>query len=237
MLFAIVPAFTSLTLLLNLLNVDESILYKYIYEFLPTESSNDLVEFLSYSPSVGAGISIIVTFIVSLFVISRGIVVFIDISSSLYKYKNNMNIIRKGLYSFFVSLGLVISLFVIVLLDVVLSSVLSDYDRVFSFLKYLLIFVVMSFILLILYMIGLDKNMKKKHTVLGSLCASFGITLLLFLFNIYTVYLVDYSSTYGPLSWLIVLLVLFRFISMIIYMGLIINVINYKEKRLVNTSR
>ena len=90
---------------------------------------------------------------------------------------------------------------------------------------------------MILYIVGLEKKMKKKHTILGSLCASFGITLLLFLFNIYTVYLVDYNSTYGPLSWLIVLLVLFRLISMIIYLGLIINVLNYKEKRLVNSSR
>ena len=84
MLFALVPAFTSLELMLNLLDVDDSVLFRYIYEFLPESSSNDLVEFLSHSPTFSDGISIVITFTISLFVISRGISIFIDASSDLY---------------------------------------------------------------------------------------------------------------------------------------------------------
>ena len=237
MLFAIVPAFTSLELLLAILNVDDSILFKYIYEFLPSSSSDGLVEFLSHRPTVGDGINIIVTFIISIFVISRGVSIFIDVSSDLYRYKSDLGVIKKSMISFITSLGLIISLFIVILIDVLLSSFLAYYDSVFSFLKYVIVFVVLLLFLSILYIVGVHKKMKKKHVWLGSLCASFGITIMLFLFNIYTVYIVNYDSTYGPLSWLIILLVLFRIISMIIYLGLIINVIVYKEKRLVLTSR
>lgn len=233
MLFAIVPAFTCLELLLNVLNVDNSILFKYIYAFLPDSSSNELVDFLSQTPTIGDGINIIITFIVSMFVISRGLFMFMNVSKTLYAHKDDMNITKKIIYSMFLAVSFIFSLFMIVILDFLLSSFINDYNEVFSLLKYLLIFIVLMFSLTLLYHLGSNKRVKLKNSYLGALIASLGITLSLFLFNIYTVYLVNYNSTYGPLSWLIILLVLFRIISTFIYVGLIINVINYKEKRLV----
>lgn len=237
MLFALVPAFTILVLLLNILNLDIEVLYKYIYAFLPDGSSSSLIEFLSSTPNFGDGISIVITLIISLFVISRGILVFMNVSNTLYKHNNDINVVKKTIFSLISAITIMLSLVGIIVTDVLLSHVIVDYDDVFSFLKYLIIFILLCLGLTILYFLGSDKKIKIKHSFLGALCASFGIVIVVFLFNIYTAYLVNYESTYGPLSWLIVLLVLFRIISTFIYLGLIINVINYKEKRLVNTSR
>jgi len=237
MLFALVPAFSILVLLLNIFNVDVNILYKYIYAFLPDSSSSDLVSFLSATPSLGDGISIIITFIISLFVISRGILVFMNVINTLYKHNNDISIAKKTMLSVISSITIMICLMGVVIIDLLLSHIIADYDDVFSFLKYFVMFLLLILGLTVLYFLGSDNKIKIKHSFLGALCASFGTTLVIFVFNIYTAYFVNYNSTYGPLSWLIVLLVLFRIISTFIYLGLIINVINYKEKRLVNTSR
>ena len=237
MLFALVPALTSLELLLNVLNLNNDILVKYVYTFLPAESSSELISFLSRSPSLSDGINLIITFFISMYLISRGIFVFMNVSRTLYNHKDNMSVIKKLSYSFFLALFFIVSLFLIILVDVVLTMLIDGYNELFSILEYLLIFLVLCLCLSFIYFFGSNRRIKIKESYLGSLVASLGITLSIFIFNLYTQYVVNYNNTYGPLSWIIILLVLFRLISTFIYVGLIINVVNYKEKRLVNTSR
>ena len=162
---------------------------------------------------------------------------FMNVSRTLYNHKDNMSFVKKLLYSFFLALLFVISLFLVIVVDIVLTLFVSGYNELFSVLEYLLIFMVLFFCLSFIYYYGSNRRVKLKEVYLGTLVASFGITLSIFVFNLYTQYVVNYNNTYGPLSWIIVLLVLFRIISTFIYIGLIINVVYYKEKRLVHTSR
>ena len=217
LIMSIIPICSLIAFFASLLNVDLSVIEEVLQKYLTPEFASVVVGSLNSSHIT---LSSIVVLCMSLFVVSRGINQLYGISKNLFPSAHERNIIVEQILmivrtvAVFVLLLLIISLLTI--LPVV--SYFLDLSGIFM-LEDLYLFLVFFVILFLLYKIIPDVHVHVFDIVKGAAVASLLMLILLtglqFYFGI-----ADYTSVYGPLASIVVVMISCSLIAEMIFIGM-----------------
>ncbi|MBE6123912.1 MAG: YihY/virulence factor BrkB family protein [Erysipelotrichaceae bacterium] len=225
MIFALVPSLTIMQFFLSLFTIPADFLQNYLRVIFPNNIATSLIDFLSNSNSWENIISLLFNLFVSVIIISNGFNSFINVSNNLYHKKNNF--IKKRLKSLLITIGFIVLLFLFFTLSAVMAYFIGETNvKAFGSVMQIFLEFIMLFILtLLLYSVASDKVLRIKDVWQGALFSAVGITISLSLFGLYSKYLSNFNNSYGPLTWLLILLLLFQLIGLCVYCGLLLNTI------------
>jgi len=174
-------------------------------------------------------ITLIISIIASIYVASRGIECFSRFSNRFYGINDlDIKFVKRKARSILLTFALILMLSIVVvnfaLLSVPFDNVLSEPVRVL--LKYLLMAVVLFLSITFIFKVAPQKKEKLKHVLPGSALCTVAISICLFLYSIYLNFSATrMSSIYGPLTSIIILLLIAFLVSYITFMSFYFNIL------------
>lgn len=240
--FAFVLSFIPLLSLIGLIAYDLSISIDILRVFLsnvfPGQTGEILLQFLNRETIYFNGA--IFTFL-AISISSNGMYSVIRISNILYgdsrdnisiKIKNRI----KSVLMAFLMIGLVIFMFIVLgwgnsimfqlsKIDA-LAKVYDGISFVYRLLKFPLSFFVIYFIIKIIYTLAPNESIKSKTVNMGSLFTTISLIIVTAIYAYYVSFSHRYDILYGSLSNIIILFIWLYFISLVLILGLVINVYN-----------
>lgn len=192
-------------------------------------------------------VTLIISIIASIYVASRGIECFSRFSNRFYGIDDlDLKFIKRKARSILLTFALILMLSIIVvnfaLLSVPFNNVLSEPIR--FLLKYLSMVVVLFLSITFIFKVAPQKKEKLKHVLPGSALCTVAISLCLFLYSIYLKYASNrMSSIYGPLTSIIILLLIAFLVSYITFISFYFNILlgelrkdkKIEQEKLLNT--
>ena len=213
LLLTIAPALIVFVASFQWLNIDVNQLIHLLSQIMPVELISPFIDFLLNKSSASVWVSMI-SMGVSLFLASRCIYSFLLIAVSVEKVDYPKWSIR--IYSVFE--------FVLIYLYVIGCVMLTSYLGRISFIYVpLLYFSAALFGFYVFYHLCTFKDRGKSYGFIGALFSTIAIYLVGLLFFQIVYHFTNYDSIYGPLASLMVLFLSVLVISMIIYMGYVLN--------------
>lgn len=217
LIMSIFPICSLLSYLASFFDVDLTLFTKILEKFLTPEFSGAVVNAIT-STNVSATSLIVIA--ISVFVVSRGINQLYGVSKNMFPPEHNRKtlleqvfVILKTLLVFIIILLIIafLTFFPIVLSIIELNHNLL-YDESILFLCFFVMFV-------LLYKIIPDVHVHFVDVMIGALLASFLSLLLLNGLELYFS-IADYSSVYGPLASIVVIMISCTMIAEVIYIGM-----------------
>lgn len=217
LIMSIIPICSICAFLASIVDVDLSIIQDFLKNYLTPEFSSIIISALK---SREITISSIIAIGISIFVVSRGINQLYGITKSLFPSEHNRNFIFEQaiiiLKTVFVFILLILILSMLTFLPI-LNSVFNLNDLILFDDIYL--FLVFFVILFLLYKILPDVHVHFMDIIYGTFTASSLMTVLLAILEFYFSF-ADYSTVYGSLASIVIMLFSFNFIAEVIYIGM-----------------
>lgn len=217
LIMSIIPICSLIAFFASLLNVDLSVIEEVLQKYLTPEFTSVVVGSLNSSHIT---LSSIVVLCMSLFVVSRGINQLYGISKNLFPSAHERNIIVEQILMIVKTVAVFVLLLLIISLLTILPvvSYFVDLSGIFM-LGDLYLFLVFFVILFLLYKIIPDVHVHVFDIVKGAAVASLLMLILLtglqFYFGI-----ADYTSVYGPLASIVVVMISCSLIAEMIFIGM-----------------
>lgn len=217
LIMSIIPICSLIAFFASLLNVDLSVIEEVLQKYLTPEFASVVVGSLNSSHIT---LSSIVVLCMSLFVVSRGINQLYGISKNLFPSAHERNIIVEQILMIVKTVAVFVLLLLIISLLTILPvvSYFVDLSGIFM-LGDLYLFLVFFVILFLLYKIIPDVHVHVYDIVKGAAVASLLMLILLtglqFYFGI-----ADYTSVYGPLASIVVVMISCSLIAEMIFIGM-----------------
>ena len=217
LIMSIIPICSLIAFFASVLNVDLSVIEEVLQKYLTPEFASVVVGSLNSSHIT---LSSIVVLCMSLFVVSRGINQLYGISKNLFPSAHERNIIVEQILMIVKTVAVFVLLLLIISLLTILPvvSYFVDLSGIFM-LGYLYLFLVFFVILFLLYKIIPDVHVHVFDIVKGAAVASLLMLILLtglqFYFGI-----ADYTSVYGPLASIVVVMISCSLIAEMIFIGM-----------------
>ena len=217
LIMSIIPICSLIAFFASLLNVDLSVIEEVLQKYLTPEFASVVVGSLNSSHIT---LSSIVVLCMSLFVVSRGINQLYGISKNLFPSAHERNIIVEQILMIVKTVAVFVLLLLIISLLTILPvvSYFLDLSGIFM-LGDLFLFLVFFVILFLLYKIIPDVHVHVFDIVKGAAVASLLMLILLtglqFYFGI-----ADYTSVYGPLASIVVVMISCSLIAEMIFIGM-----------------
>ena len=217
LIMSIIPICSLIAFFASLLNVDLSVIEEVLQKYLTPEFASVVVGSLNSSHIT---LSSIVVLCMSLFVVSRGINQLYGISKNLFPSAHERNIIVEQILMIVKTVAVFVLLLLIISLLTILPvvSYFVDLSGIFM-LGDLYLFLVFFVILFLLYKIIPDVHVHVFDIVKGAAVSSLLILILLtglqFYFGI-----ADYTSVYGPLASIVVVMISCSLIAEMIFIGM-----------------
>ena len=217
LIMSIIPICSLIAFFASLLNVDLSVIEEVLQKYLTPEFASVVVGSLNSSHIT---LSSIVVLCMSLFVVSRGINQLYGISKNLFPSAHERNIIVEQILMIVKTIAVFVLLLLIISLLTILPvvSYFVDLSGIFM-LGDLYLFLVFFVILFLLYKIIPDVHVHVFDIVKGAAVASLLMLILLtglqFYFGI-----ADYTSVYGPLASIVVVMISCSLIAEMIFIGM-----------------
>lgn len=223
LLLTIGPALIVFVASFQWLNMDVEILVSKLAQFMPIELIGPFIEFLLNKSSLSVWVSL-VSMGVSLFLASRCVYSFLLIAISIEKVNYPKWSIR--IYSVFEF----VLIYLYVIGCIVLTSLLAQISFVYIPLLY---FAAALFGFYSFYHLCTFKDRGRAYGLAGALFSTVSIYLAGLLFFQIVYRFTNYDSIYGPLASLMVLFLSVLVVSVIIYVGYVINTqfINQKKEK------
>lgn len=213
LLLTIAPALIVFVASFQLLNIDINQVIHLLSQIMPVELISPFIDFLLNKSSSSILVSMI-SMGVSLFLASRCIYSFLLIAISVEKVDYPKWSIR--IYSVFE--------FVLIYLYVIGCVMLTSYLGRISFICVPVLYFAAAFVgFYVFYHLCTFKDRGKSYGLIGALFSTVAIYLVGLLFFQIVYHFTNYDSIYGPLASLMVLFLSVLVISMIIYMGYVLN--------------
>lgn len=178
---------------------------------------------------------------------SAGINAFIKSTNEAYHVEETRNFLVVRLISLGLTLGMIVTLVVAILVpvfgDVILSFVSSivgfsgTMEILLQILRWAVSLLAITGFLLILYRFAPNKRIPFKYIFPGALTASILWLLISLGFSFYVSNFSNYSATYGSLGGIIVLMIWFFLTGMVLMIGAVVNVLNYRHHHSVEETR
>ena len=217
LIMSIIPICSLIAFFASVLNVDLSVIEEVLQKYLTPEFASVVVGSLNSSHIT---LSSIVVLCMSLFVVSRGINQLYGISKNLFPSAHERNIIVEQILMIVKTVAVFVLLLLIISLLTILPvvSYFVDLSGIFM-LGDLYFFLVFFVILFLLYKIIPDVHVHVFDIVKGAAVASLLMLILLtglqFYFGI-----ADYTSVYGPLASIVVVMISCSLIAEMIFIGM-----------------
>ena len=236
MILAVVPTLTLLTYLASVLNLSVD----YIYSFLEKAFSKDVASLLlSTSAVLNSGIKLTIILVICYYLASNGMDSVIVCSNTIYNIKDS-NWFKRRIKAIAMSIILVLLLTFLLLVPVFGNSIISLITKVnlndsitniilnvFNYLRSPIMIVLLYFLIKIIYTIAPDKKIKSHNTSYGALFTTILWTIVTEIYSKYVLNYASYTSFYGGLANICVLMIWFYLLANIFVIGMALN--NQKE--------
>jgi membrane protein len=143
-------------------------------------------------------------------------------------------------YGLSLTIGIIVVVVITLLLPVFGKTILEEISRfiefpdqlslLFNFLRWVVGFCVMALVLIMLYYLAPNQRFHVKEVLVGSIFATLSWQLISLAFSFYVTNFENYSSTYGSLGAVIILLIWFYLSGMVIVIGGVINAVLFTIK-------
>lgn len=227
--FALIPYF----------NINPQDAVTFIGNILPSEIASVFEENIVSLVDTQRGGLLTVGIIGALWSSSAGINAFIKSTNEAYHVEETRNFLVVRLISLGLTLGMIVTLVVAILVpvfgDVILSFVSSivgfsgTMEILLQILRWAVSLLAITGFLLILYRFAPNKRIPFKYIFPGALTASILWLLISLGFSFYVSNFSNYSATYGSLGGIIVLMIWFFLTGMVLMIGAVVNVLNYRH--------
>ena len=225
LMFALVPSLTLLVVFFQLFDVPGDFLQSYLKIIFPNSIAVGLMDFLSNGHSWTGFFMISINIIVSLSIVANGFNAFIAASNSIYKKKKT--VVNRRMRSYALASIFIMGLFLFFFLNSILSYYIKN-EALATFVRFILMLLLIYLMVMMLYSIAGTKFDFRKVWI-GSAIATVGIVIILSSFTIYSRYLSKLGNNYGPLTWLLVLMLGLYMIGGCLHVGLLINAMFVEE--------
>ncbi len=239
-LLTIVPIFALIIAISSNLNISDSFINSLVERQLPTEI---VTIFKLVSNLNSAKMNNIIFFVSALVLASNGTYSLIVISNKVYKIKN-----RGFFYDRLKSLGMLLIL-ILLFLFVMVVPVLGNYitktinlvfhndvshhiRNLYNMLNLPLSWIFIFLSIKLLYIVSPDAKISRKHVNYGALFTSLSWVIFTKIYSMYLSSLLNFSTIYGSISNIIILLWWIYFLSYMYVMGIALNVSKYEEKEI-----
>lgn len=227
--FALIPYF----------NINPQDAVTFIGNVLPSEIASVFEENIVSLVDTQRGGLLTVGIIGALWSSSAGINAFIKSTNEAYHVEETRNFLVVRLISLGLTLGMIVTLVIAILVpvfgDVILSFVSSivgfsgTMEIILQILRWAVSLLAITGFLLILYRFAPNKRIPFKYIFPGALTASILWLLISLGFSFYVSNFSNYSATYGSLGGIIVLMIWFFLTGMVLMIGAVVNVLNYRH--------
>ncbi|MGG4268078.1 YihY/virulence factor BrkB family protein [Peribacillus simplex] len=238
-LLALFPLLILLLSILPYLNIDIQTALDTIKTFMPVETMEVIEKNIINILSERNGGLLTFGFLGTIWSASNGMNAFIHSMNIAYDVEETRNFLKARLISIILTLGLVVAFIVMLGLPVfgkviidLLQQVISipeEMQILFSLLRWVIAVVVISLVLTFLYRFAPNKSFPIKHVIPGAVTATvlwLGISLG---FSFYVSNFANYSSTYGSLGGVIILMLWLYLSGLIFVIGGEINAILHRQ--------
>lgn len=206
-------------------------------EYFPQGTANLLA---TISTDNTLNFNIVVFFLSSILLSSNGTHSMIIASNQIYKIADR-NYIKRRIKALFMTLILIVLLLFVlfipifgdIIFDIIkfidnTSTVKNFIVSAYSLLKYPLSLVFIYYLIKILYIMAPDKKISRKNVVYGSLFTSFAWVILTTIYSLYIQYFTNYTTFYGSISSILILMMWLYLMSYIFVLGMALNVTKYE---------
>ncbi|MES1041234.1 MULTISPECIES: YihY/virulence factor BrkB family protein [Peribacillus] len=238
-LLALFPLLILLLSLLPYLNIDIQTALDTIKTFMPAATMEVIEKNIINILSERNGGLLTFGFLGTIWSASNGMNAFIHSMNIAYDVEETRNFIKARLISIILTLGLVVAFIVMlglpvfgkVIIDLVqqVIPIPEETQILFSLLRWVIAVVVISLVLAFLYRFAPNKSFPIKHVIPGAVTATvlwLGISLG---FSFYVSNFANYSSTYGSLGGVIILMLWLYLSGLIFVIGGEINAILHRQ--------
>ncbi|WP_375091023.1 YihY/virulence factor BrkB family protein [Peribacillus sp. RS7] len=238
-LLALFPLLILLLSILPYLNIDIQTALDTIKTFMPAETMEVIEKNIINILSERNGGLLTFGFLGTIWSASNGMNAFIHSMNIAYDVEETRNFIKARFISIVLTLGLVVAFIVMLGLPVfgkviidLLQQVIpipEEMQILFSLLRWVIAVVVISLVLTFLYRFAPNKSFPIKHVIPGAVTATvlwLGISLG---FSFYISNFANYSSTYGSLGGVIILMIWLYLSGLIFVIGGEINAILHRQ--------
>ncbi|WHY57269.1 YihY/virulence factor BrkB family protein [Peribacillus simplex] len=238
-LLALFPLLILLLSILPYLNIDIQTALDTIKTFMPAETMEVVEKNIINILSERNGSLLTFGFLGTIWSASNGMNAFIHSMNIAYDVEETRNFIKARIISIVLTLGLVVAFIVMLGLPVFGKVIIDLLQQVipipeetqilFSLLRWVIAIVVISLVLAFLYRFAPNKSFPIKHVIPGAVTATvlwLGISLG---FSFYVSNFANYSSTYGSLGGVIILMLWLYLSGLIFVIGGEINAILHRQ--------
>lgn len=229
---AIVPTITLITYEAALLNLSTDVIYDFIRSAFGSDIANML---LATSSSSEKGIGFFIVVIIGYFIASNGPASIIITSNTIYGEKQE-GFFKRRLKAIIMTFVLVL-LFIFMLIVPVFgtkiielfkfvdlnSNVTDNVSMVISFLQGPITWLIMYFFIKILYTMAPNKRVKSKNVGYGALFATISWIIVTYIYSYYINNLAHYSTFYGGLANIVILMFWFYLLAYAFTIGMALN--------------
>ncbi|ASS94149.1 YihY/virulence factor BrkB family protein [Peribacillus simplex] len=238
-LLALFPLLILLLSILPYLNIDIQTALDTIKTFMPSETMEVIEKNIINILSERNGGLLTFGFLGTIWSASNGMNAFIHSMNIAYDVEETRNFIKARFISIVLTLGLVVAFIVMLGLPVFGKVIIDLLQQVipipeetqilFSLLRWVIAVVIISLVLAFLYRFAPNKSFPIKHVIPGAVTATvlwLGISLG---FSFYVSNFANYSSTYGSLGGVIILMLWLYLSGLIFVVGGEINAILHRQ--------
>ena len=208
LVLALVPSFLLIYMFSFYFIKDLYIVYEIIILLFPKDYASDLIVFLD-DQEFSLNVYLIFLILICINIISNGISNLSKSIDLIFNFKSKKNIKVKSL---------LISILLIILEGVLLyvASFINYHFNIFQYLRFLSVYIIVLFSLLFMLEFIPSISFRLKDVFNYCVIGSFVISILLIGYNIFIDYYSNFDFYYGPLSTLVSILILFKFIANIV---------------------
>lgn len=219
LLLILIPAFSLVAVGTSLLNIDMTMIEGIISEVIMPAYAEMLIEVLE-SKSVNT--VALVTMVISMYTVSRGIGNIYEISKNMYQQDIDESLISYYIYTFKITIFMLL-LFIGIIAVLAIGPLAYIFNILYTLfgIRHIFLYFLMVFCLMSIYMIVPRIRIHHSDAFQGALVASALMLVLYYGLNIYFRF-ADFQSVYGPLAFIVMILFVFDWAAEIFYIGMYI---------------
>lgn len=228
LILIIIPAFSLLAVGASLLSLDLSFIEGIIRRVIMDSYATMIIDVL-HSRSINT--VALITMIISIYTISRGIGNIYEISKNMYGQQlSDESLVSYYIYTFKMTVFLLLLFIGIIAVTAIgpLAYIINSLDFLFG-VRHIILFFLMTFCLMSIYMIVPRIRIHYSDAFQGALVASVLMLILYYGLNIYFRF-ADFQSVYGPLALVVMVLFVFDWAAEVFYIGMYVtNVLHLRR--------
>ncbi|WP_028389909.1 YihY/virulence factor BrkB family protein [Bacillus cihuensis] len=234
-LLSLFPLLILLLSILPYLNIEPQQAINFMNHFLPSETTGVLAETIIEVVTKSYGGLFTIGIIGTIWSASKGMNAFMHAMNVAFDVKETRNFIMARLISIALTLGLIVAFIIVLVLPIFGNVILNitnqvvpvtiELKNIFNLLRWGIASVVIAIVLTLLYKFAPNKKYLFKHVLPGAIVATITWLIISIAFSFYVSNFGNYSSTYGSLGGIIVLMLWLYATGLILVIGGEINAI------------